>query len=118
MFGLSEAQNALEVRAVRVEESPKLDGLVDEKFWLDVPAAKDFIQQNPDFGDSANQQTEVRFVFNGETLFIGVICFDEQPEEIVVSQTRRDGSLGEDDSIQIVLDTFKDQQNGYIFGTN
>ena len=118
MFGLSEAQNILEVRAVRIEEGPKIDGLVDEKFWFDVPAAKDFIQQNPDFGVSANQQTEVRFVFNGETLFIGVICFDERPQEIVVSQARRDGSLGEDDSIQIILDTFKDQQNGYIFGTN
>ncbi len=118
IFGLAESQVPREVRAVQAEEGPRLDGLVDEELWLKVPVATDFIQQDPDLGAPASQQTEVRFLFDGQTLFIGIICFDEQPQEIVVSQTRRDGSLGEDDSIQIVLDTFKDQQNGYIFGTN
>ncbi len=116
IFGLAESQVPREVRAVQAEEGPRLDGLVDEELWLKVPVATDFIQQDPDLGAPASQQTEVRFLFDGQTLFIGIICFDEQPQEIVVSQTRRDGSLGEDDSIQIVLDTFKDQQNGYIFG--
>ncbi len=118
IFGLAESQVPREVRVIRVEEGPRLDGLVDEELWAEAPVATNLIQQDPNLGAPSSQQTEVRFLFDGQTLFIGIICFDEQPQEIVVSQTRRDGSLGEDDSIQIVLDTYKDQQNGYIFGTN
>ena len=79
IFGLAESQVPREVRAVQAEEGPRLDGLVDEELWLKVPVATDFIQQDPDLGAPASQQTEVRFLFDGQTLFIGIICFDEQP---------------------------------------
>ena len=34
------------------------------------------------------------------------------------TDTRRDAGLGEQDSFQIIFDTFRDQQNGFVFGTN
>jgi hypothetical protein len=51
-------------------------------------------------------------------LYIGVICFDDEPENILVSQSRRDADLDDTDSIQILLDTFNDGQNAFVFGTN
>jgi hypothetical protein len=52
------------------------------------------------------------------TLYLGVIAFDSEPDEILVTESRRDGELTETDSIQIVLDTFNDNQNAFLFGTN
>ena len=50
--------------------------------------------------------------------YIGVICFDSEPDKIIVTQSRRDADLTETDAIILVLDTFNDNQNAFVFGTN
>ena len=52
------------------------------------------------------------------TLYIGVICFDCDPSKIVTTDSRRDSALTGQDSFQMILDTYHDRQNGFIFGTN
>ena len=47
-----------------------------------------------------------------------VISFDSEPQNILVSQSRRDADLNDTDSIRILLDTFNDGQNAFVFGTN
>ena len=106
------------VRAIRIETPPKLDGLVSERMWQRIEPATDFIQQNPDEGEPSPERTEVRFAFGDQNLYISIICFDSQPENIVVTQNRRDGELDDTDSVQILLDTFNDDQNAVIFGTS
>ncbi len=106
------------VRAIRIETPPKLDGLVSERMWQRIEPATDFIQQNPDEGEPSPERTEVRFAFDDQNLYISIICFDSQPENIVVTQNRRDGELDDTDSVQILLDTFNDDQNAVIFGTS
>lgn len=106
------------VRAIRIETPPKLDGLVSEGMWQRIEPATDFIQQNPDEGQPSPERTEVRFAFDDQNLYIAIICFDSQPENIVITQNRRDGELNDTDSVQILLDTFNDDQNAVIFGTS
>ena len=43
---------------------------------------------------------------------------DSDPNKIVITDTRRDAPLDNTDSFMFVLDTYKDQQNGFVFGTN
>ena len=38
-------------RAVRVEESPKIDGDLDEAVWQGVPATTEFTQRDPTEGE-------------------------------------------------------------------
>src|SRR5262245_47840826 len=94
------------IRAHRIETPPMMDGLVREPVWRVIEPADGFIQQEPNEGSVATEQTEVRFAYDDRNLYIGIICFDSQPEHIVVTQNRRDGSLTDTDSIQILLDTF------------
>jgi hypothetical protein len=47
-----------------------------------------------------------------------VVLHDRDPSLIVTTDTRRDANLGEMDSFQMIFDTFHDQQNGFVFGTN
>ena len=97
---------------------PDIDGRVDDAIWADAQPFSAFVQQWPDEGEPATERTEIRFLLDRENLYIGVICFDSNPGDIVVSQSRRDADLDDTDSIQILLDTFNDGQNAFVFGTN
>ena len=97
---------------------PVIDGRVDEDVWKQVEPYSNFTQQDPDEGAPATEKTEVRVLLDKKTLYIGIVCFDSDPGKIVVSQSRRDSDLNDSDSIQILLDTFNDRQNAFIFGTN
>ena len=96
----------------------ELDGLVIEDFWREVEPATGFVQQNPEEGEPSAERTEVRVAFDDSNLYFGIICFDSQPENIVVTQNRRDGSLVDTDSIQLLIDTYNDGQNAFLFGTS
>jgi len=106
------------VVAERTETPPILDGRVDEEQWNQAEAASEFFQQWPVQGAPASETTEVRFLYTEEALYIGVICFDSQPDRIVDTQSQRDGDLNNSDSVLIILDTYHDRQNGFLFGTN
>ncbi len=80
--------------------------------------ASNFVQQRPALGQPATENTEIRFLYTEDALYIGVICFDSEPDKIVDTQSRRDGNLNDSDSILIILDTYLDKQNGFLFGTN
>ncbi len=106
-------------RAVRVAASPVVDGeILGESLWAAAPAAAGFRQTAPDEGAPASEATEVRIVYTDEALYVGVVCFDREPGRIVVSESRRDASLSETDCFQFILDTYRDRQNGFVFGTN
>ncbi len=105
--------------AMRVDEAPRLDGdVLNDPVWQHVDAVSGFWQTTPDEGRAASERTEVRVVFTGSTLYFGIVCYDSNPAGIVVSDARRDSSLDETDSVQIVLDTYRDGRNGFVFGTN
>ena len=106
------------VTAVAIEEPPILDGdVLADSVWVNASVATGFQQSAPDDGQPATERTEIRVAFTSDTLFIGVVCYDSDPSSIVVSDSRRDSSMNNADSIQIVLDTFHDRQNGFVFGT-
>ena len=99
-------------------EGPVIDGNVTEAEWALAQPFSAFVQQEPNEGEPGTERTEVRFLIDRQNLYIAVICYDSTPGEIVVSESRRDASLADTDSIEILLDTFNDGQNGFVFGTN
>jgi hypothetical protein len=105
--------------AEHTERPPTIDGRVlGDPAWADVPALTRFWQTAPDEGAPASQRTEVRILYTDDALYFGVVCYDDDPDGIVVNESRRDSSLEDTDSFQIVLDTYLDRQNGFVFGTN
>ena len=78
----------------------------------------DFVQTEPVEGQPATERTEVRILYDDKAIYVGVICFDSEPSRIVTTDSRRDSGLSDMDSFQMILDTYHDQQNGFIFGTN
>ena len=105
--------------AVRVQEGPVMDGnVLDEPAWQHAPVITGFWQEQPDEGHPASENTEVRMIFTNDTLYIGVMCFDREPTSIIMTDSRRDADLEDTDSFRMIFDTYSDQQNGFVFGTN
>ena len=113
------AQRSAELaNAISVEAPPTLDGdVLGDPVWAAADPVSGFRQSAPDEGQPATERTEVRVVFTADTIFFGIVCYDRDPSSIIVSDSRRDSSMNNADSFQMVLDTFSDQQNGFVFGT-
>ncbi|HXV64247.1 MAG TPA: DUF5916 domain-containing protein [Vicinamibacteria bacterium] len=115
---LKASARSMTVESLEEGREPMIDGLVVEDVWLEVEPYTGFTQQNPIEGAPATEKTDVRVLLGRTTLYIGIIAFDSEPDKILVTESRRDGDLNETDSLQIVLDTFNDNQNAFLFGTN
>jgi hypothetical protein len=104
------------LRAVRATTPVKMDGVLDEAAWSAAQVVDTFIQQEPKEGQPATDRTEVRVIFDAGHLYIGVHAF----ASLAVSATemRRDADrLFDEDNFQVILDTFHDSRNGYMFLT-
>jgi hypothetical protein len=104
--------------AVQISDPPRIDGVLDDNAWQDTPPLAGFVQAEPLEGAPASQATEVRIVYDSEAIYVGIVLHDTDPSQIVTTDTRRDASLAEMDSVQVIFDTFHDKQNGFVFGTN
>ncbi len=105
--------------AVAVTTAPELDGnILDDPAWATAPVITGFWQTTPSEGAPASELTEVRLVYTSTTLYVGVMAYDRTPGEIIVADSRRDSSLSDTDSFLILFDTYRDRQNGFVFGTS
>ena len=104
--------------AVRAVGPISLDGRLDEPSWMNAPLAKDFVQNDPREGEPATFDTEVRLVYDDDALYIGVFARDDKPSDLIVNELRKDFNTANDDTFQVVLDTFHDERNGYQFAVN
>ncbi len=105
--------------AVKTDQPPQIDGrIAGDAAWDAAQPGDGFRQVAPAEGAPMSERTEVRVVYTDTTLYIGVICFDRTPSGIVAGDPRRDGALDETDSIRLILDTYRDRQSGFVFGTN
>ncbi len=106
-------------KATRSTVDPTIDGnVLNDPAWEDIPAVTTFIQKTPDEGKNASENTVVKVAYSDHTFFVSVVCYDSSSDALVVSDTRRDSPLNTSDSFSFIIDTFKDYQTGYLFGTN
>ena len=102
--------------AVRVEQGPVIDGVLDDQVWGQAALIDEFVQQEPLEGAPATERTEVRVLFDGASLYVGVLAFDSSPQRVTATEMRRDGrQIMNEDSFQIILDTFMDSNSAYMF---
>ncbi|MYF76018.1 MAG: carbohydrate binding family 9 domain-containing protein [Acidobacteria bacterium] len=105
------------LRAFRLSEPLTVDGVLDDPVYDQVPAAGGFLQQEPNEGAPASESTRVWVFYDAENLFIAADL--EHPGPLMAGEMRRDHMrIGWNDSLQIVLDTFYDRRNGFLFHTN
>jgi hypothetical protein len=114
-------QSSLErpsVRAVRVDRAPRIDGVIDEQVWQAASPIDQFVQQEPHEGEPATERTEVRIIYDSRHVYFAVHAYDSVSGGVIATEMRRDSDrLLDEDNFQLILDTFNDQRNGYMFVT-
>ena len=114
-----DSQGRVTVRAVRLEESLRVDGQLDESIYANVATVSNFLQQEPREGEPSTEKTEFWVFFDDDTFYLSVRVWDSDMANVVTRELRRGNSgVSQDDSITLTLDTFYDRRNGYYFQTN
>ena len=106
------------ITAVRINpEAPRIDGILDDEVWQHAPAASDFVQRKPNEGSQPTEKTTIQIVYDDEALYVGVMCYDGEPNKIVAQLTRREGWV-ESETVWLALDPHHDHQTGNWFQVN
>jgi hypothetical protein len=106
------------LKALKIESPIKLDGLLDEPAWAKEQHISNFTQRELEENAPATERTEVAVLYNATDLYIGVWCFDREPDKIVAQRMKWDFDTDSDDNVQIVIDTYGDRRNAYFFAIN
>ena len=107
-----------QVNPLYITDNIKLDGYLTDDAWKAAEPVSGFTQMELVEGDPASEKTEVRVLYDDETIYVGFKCYDSDPSGILAKQLKRDGSLGSDDNVTVVFDTYHDMRTGYSFAVN
>jgi uncharacterized protein DUF5916 len=111
-----DASGATRVRATRISTPLILDGQLTEEIYQLTPSIGGFLQQEPHEGEPVTEKTEAWLFFDDRNLYVAARCEDSHPERQVANEMRRDGQATNDnESFAVVLDTFHDLRNAFLF---
>src|SRR5437870_348586 len=77
------SQECKNATAIRTHVSPKIDGVLDDSVWINVPIAADFKQMRPNPGEPSRRKTEVRILYDDDAVYVGAMMFDDKPDSIL-----------------------------------
>ena len=106
------------LEAVRITQAPKLDGNLDDPVWQQAPAASGFRQLSPAEGHLDTEYSEVRVLYDESNLYLGIMCYDREPDRVVATEMRRDINVDDDDSFDMAIAPYGDNGDSYYFITN
>lgn len=104
--------------ATLVAEPIRIDGVLNEPAWSKASPAVDFVQSEPHTGDPSSEATEVRVLFDNRVLYVGAYLHDRDARHLIVNDIRKDFREDDQDTFELLIDTFHDRTNGYVFIVN
>ena len=109
------------IQIPRISSPPRLEEFLNMEpppRWKDKLAKVDQLTQRiPSDGAPASQHTEIYLGYDDKNLYAIFVCFDTEPGKVRARLSRRD-DIFDDDTIEIMLDTFHDHRRAYAFMTN
>jgi len=97
----------------RLEGPVRLDGIPDEPAWSTIEPIP-MVSFQPVFGLSPSEPTDIRVAYDREYLYVGAIMKDSGG--VRYHSLTRDIDNG-GDFLNILIDSFNDNENGFYFGT-
>lgn len=103
-----------EYTASRAEKSPKIDGILDDDAWKNVPATSSFTQSSPVSGLPVKNPTEVKIIYDNTAIYIYAMMYDNACDSICRQLGNRDEGVNADE-FRIVFDTYNTEQDAFVF---
>ena len=105
----------------RIDGPPRLEEFLNMELpprWKGKLAMVDQLTQRvPSDGAPVSQRTEIYLGYDNRNLYAIFICFDTEARKIRARLSRRD-DVFDDDTVEIMLDTFLDHRRAYAFIAN
>ncbi len=106
----------LKVRPLRIDTEVVIDGKLDEAVWSQAARITDFSQFSPQDGIAATDSTEVLIWYSPTAIHFGIRAY-EAHGAVHATHADRD-KIFTDDNVQILLGTFNDRRQAFVFGVN
>ena len=106
------------IQIQRIENKIKFDGELNEPEWQNATHINNFTQRDLNFGEPITELTEVAVLYNKNTMYIGVWCYQADVSKIVAKNMNRDFDYRSDDNFQVIISPYNDNRNGYLFVIN
>ncbi len=106
----------LHVQVPRVVADVTVDGVLNEPVWQQAAVLTGFSEFSPQDGVPAADSTQVLVWYSPTALYFGIRAF-EVHGAVHATLADRD-KISADDNVQILLGTFHDHRQAYVFGAN
>ncbi len=123
--------SAAQIKAVRVEKGPRVDGILSDPAWQSAEAFTSFRTSEPEPNGEPTERTELRILFDSTNLYIGIFCHDSDPARIAANTLAHDSGGGRrgmggwhrpqsqsNDIVRLLIDPFQDKRTAYVFSLN
>ena len=108
----AQAQNTQTVKkelpAIKTEQPPTIDGILNDVCWQDAPQATGFTDERTE--KPAKNQSVGRLVYTDKAIYVGLHLYDDMPDKIVARQTKDQTRIRGEDSVSFSLDPFHTHQ--------
>jgi hypothetical protein len=106
------------IQATRIEGAvPAVDGRLDEAAWAGASWVTDFTTREPVEGGRPAGATEVAFLVDGSSLYVGARMRGAAPGDVRAQLARRDRE-GDAEQLAVSLDTYRDRRTAYTFAVS
>jgi len=130
-LALTSLLHAVDIKAIRIQQGPKIDGSLSDSVWRSAIPFTDFRMFEPSPGQTPTEKTELRILYDDANLYLGVMCCESEPGRISANTMAHDDGGAQqgmyyghhsdspsDDIVRILLDPFQDKRNAFIFFVN
>ncbi|MDE0018566.1 MAG: DUF5916 domain-containing protein [Candidatus Poribacteria bacterium] len=97
-----------DLTAVKTDQPPTIDGVLDDACWQDAPQATGFIDERTE--KLAEAQSIGRLVYTDKAIYVGLHLYDDMPDKIVARQTKDQTRFQGEDWVSFSLDPFHTHQ--------
>ncbi|CAM4033508.1 DUF5916 domain-containing protein [Gillisia hiemivivida] len=98
--------------AQRIFNAPKIDGILDDSIWEELPEASNFVMVQPGDGTPIREthKTFVKLAYDDEAIYVAATMLDNEPNRILRQFTQRD-NVEQSDFFLIDINTYNDGEN-------
>ena len=97
-----------ELHAVKTDQPPTVDGILNDACWQNAPEAIGFTDQRTE--KPAKNQSVGRVVYTDEAIYVGLHLYDDMPDKIVARQVKDQTRIRGEDWVSFSLDPFHTHQ--------
>ena len=99
--------------ATRIDNPPKIDGVLDDEVWKTLPLQNSFNPYEPGNQGSIDPRykSEVQMAYDDKAIYVAAYLYDPDPESIFRQFSQRDEIFVQADHFSMALNTYNDGIN-------